>query len=215
MRVMAFNGSPRPGWNTATLLTEVLAGAASCGATTELVHLQEFESRGCTSCFACKRRSPHPARGCTRRDGLTPLLRQAAEADALVLGSPIYLGTITGLMKSFFERLVFPYLSYDTAYSSLFPRRIRTAFLYTMNLDETAMANRGYPLHINSNQDYLSRVFGPCESLCCCDTMQFEDYSRMAADRFDPVHKAQRRAEQFPRDREAAFALGTRLAAAV
>jgi len=39
MKVMAFNGSPRKKWNTATLLEQALEGAASQGAKTELIHL--------------------------------------------------------------------------------------------------------------------------------------------------------------------------------
>jgi multimeric flavodoxin WrbA len=39
MKVMAFNGSPRKKWNTATLLEKALEGAASQGAETELIHL--------------------------------------------------------------------------------------------------------------------------------------------------------------------------------
>lgn len=213
MQVIAFNGSPRKGWNTATLLEAVLAGAASQGAEVEMVHLYDLQYQGCASCFACKTRAHPPERGCTRRDGLTELLGRAARADALVLGSPIYLGTVTGEMKSFFERLVFPYLAYDGSYSSLFPRRIRTAFVYTMNLGEAAMVERGYPIHLDSNARYLGRMFGSCETLCSTDTCQFEDYGRMAADGFDAAHKQRRRAEQFPKDRAAAFALGVRLAA--
>jgi len=37
--VIAFNGSPRKNWNTATLLQKALEGASSEGAETELVHL--------------------------------------------------------------------------------------------------------------------------------------------------------------------------------
>lgn len=35
MRVLAFNGSPRKQWNTATLLAKALEGAASQGAETD------------------------------------------------------------------------------------------------------------------------------------------------------------------------------------
>jgi hypothetical protein len=38
MKVIAFNGSPRKKWNTATLLEKALEGAASQGAETELIH---------------------------------------------------------------------------------------------------------------------------------------------------------------------------------
>ena len=54
MKVMAFNGSPRKKWTTATLLSKALEGAASKGAKTELIHLYHLNFKGCISCFACK-----------------------------------------------------------------------------------------------------------------------------------------------------------------
>jgi multimeric flavodoxin WrbA len=56
MNVMAFNGSPKKKWNTATLLEKALEGAASQGAETELIHLYDLDFKGCISCFACKTR---------------------------------------------------------------------------------------------------------------------------------------------------------------
>jgi multimeric flavodoxin WrbA len=49
---MAFNGSPRKKWNTATLLERALEGAGSQGAKTELIHLYDIDYKGCISCFA-------------------------------------------------------------------------------------------------------------------------------------------------------------------
>ena len=43
------------------------------------------------------------------------------------------------------------------------------------------------------------------------DTLQFEDYSKYVAPRFDPAHKAARRKEVFPQDCRKAFELGARL----
>ena len=40
---------------------------------------------------------------------------------------------------------------------------------------------------------FLTRTFGDSESLCCCDTLQFEDYSQYVAPRFNPELKAKRR----------------------
>jgi multimeric flavodoxin WrbA len=54
VKVMAFNGSPRKKWNTATLLEKALEGASSQGAETELIHLYDLDHKGCISCFACK-----------------------------------------------------------------------------------------------------------------------------------------------------------------
>ena len=121
-RVIAINGSPRKTWNTTTLLENALRGAESAGAKTELVHLYDLEYKGCTSCFACKLKDGKSYGICAMNDDLTPILERIAEADAFILGSPVYLGTATGEMRSFLERLVFPYLVYDREHSSLFPK---------------------------------------------------------------------------------------------
>lgn len=52
MTIIGINGSPRKKWNTATLLTKALEGAASQGADTELVHLYDLAFKGCMICFA-------------------------------------------------------------------------------------------------------------------------------------------------------------------
>ena len=43
------------------------------------------------------------------------------------------------------------------------------------------------------------------------DTLQFDDYSKVVAEAFDPAAKKQRREQVFPRDCDAAFDLGARL----
>src|SRR5208282_5915004 len=104
MKVIAFNGRPRKKWNTATLLEKALEGAASLGAETELVHLYDLNYKGCTSCMACKLKAGKSYGKCALRDGLTPVLEKIPKVDAMVLGSPIYFGTVTGAMRSFIER---------------------------------------------------------------------------------------------------------------
>ena len=51
MTIIGINGSPRKNWNTATLLTNALEGAASQGAETEIVHLYDLDFKGCTTPF--------------------------------------------------------------------------------------------------------------------------------------------------------------------
>ncbi|HEX9082054.1 MAG TPA: flavodoxin family protein, partial [Holophagaceae bacterium] len=95
MKAIAINGSPRKKWNTATLLEKALAGAKSKGARTELVHLYELDYKGCISCFACKKIGGRGYGRCAVKDELTPILKAAAEADVLFLGSPVYFSTET------------------------------------------------------------------------------------------------------------------------
>ena len=212
MKVMAINGSPRKKWNTAMLLEKALEGAASQGAETELIHLYDLDFKGCTSCFACKLKGGKSYGKCAMRDGLTPVLDRLSRADAFVLGSPIYFGTVSGEMRSFMERLFFPYLTYTRPPGSLFGRKISTAFIYTMNVSEELMKQHGYPVHIGLNEGVLTRIFGQVESLCAFETLQFADYDKMVFSYFDPEERRERRKTVFPEDCRKAFALGARLA---
>ncbi|MCX6690262.1 MAG: flavodoxin family protein [Methanoregula sp.] len=209
--IIAINGSPRKKWNTAMLLEKALEGAASQGRETELIHLYDLDFKGCTSCFACKLKGGKSYGRCAVRDGLTTVLDGIHDADALILGSPIYFGTVTGEMRSFMERLLFPYLVYTNPPSSLFERKIHTAFIYTMNVSEQQMKEYGYPLLIAANAHVLSRTFGHSESLYAFETLQFEDYDKVVFSYFDPAARRERRKTVFPEDCRRAFELGVRL----
>ena len=58
----------------------------------------------------------------------------------------------------------------------------------------------------------LGMIFGESEYMCCHDTYQFDDYSKVLATRFDPVRKKQKRDEVFPQDCQKAYEMGVRLA---
>ncbi|MBT0664999.1 flavodoxin family protein [Geobacter pelophilus] len=212
MKIIAINGSPRKKWNTATLLEKALEGAATQGAETELVHLYDLDFKGCISCFACKTRGGKSYGTCAMKDGLTPVLQKIANADALVIGSPIYFGSVTGETRSFMERLLFQYLTYTVPYGTLFPRRIKTGFIYTMNVTEERSKEFGYEYFYKSNERYMQLMLGTVESLCSFDTCQVDDYSKVVIESFDPVHKAQRHEEVFPQDCQRAYEMGARLA---
>jgi multimeric flavodoxin WrbA len=212
MKVMAFNGSPRKKWNTATLLEKALEGAASQEAETELIHLYDLDFKGCISCFACKTKGGESYGRCAVQDDLTPVFSKIEEADAIILGSPIYFGTVSGEMKSFMERLLFPNLTYTDPPGSLFPHRIKTGFIYTMNVTEDQMKEWGYLQLFNHHERILKMIFGASEYMCSFDTYQFDDYSKVVAGRFDPEKKAKRRQEVFPVDCQLAFDMGVRLA---
>lgn len=211
MRVIAFNGSPRKKWNTATLLTHALEGAAAQGAQTELIHLYDVSYTGCISCFACKRKGSERSAICAVQDGLVQPLARAVEADAILIGAPCYIGAVTGMMQAFLERLVFPFIAYDGAHSTLFPRTIRTGGIYTFGADEARVRQLGFDQPIAVHERVLTRVFGSFESLLVTDTYQFDDYAQYEAAGMDVAHKTQRRQEVFPGDCQKAFDLGTRL----
>jgi multimeric flavodoxin WrbA len=214
MNVIGINGSPRKQWNTATLVAKALEGAAAQGATTELFHLYDLDFKGCKSCLACKIRGGKSYGKCVLNDDLAPVLEKIAAADALVIGSPIYFGTVTGETRSFLERLLFPYLTYTVPYGTLFPKKIKTGFIYTMNVPEEMSKEYGYEQIFTTNERYMQMLLGSAESLCAFDTCQVDDYSKVVIESFDPIHKARRRAEVLPVECQRAFELGKRLSGA-
>ena len=142
MKAIAINGSPRKGWNTDLLLQEALRGAADAGAETELIQLSDLTFSGCRSCFACKRAGAETGR-CMWKDDLQPVLDKILAADAVFMGSPIYLGNVSGMMYCLMERLDFSLLSYDDYSKRLFQGHVNSCFFFTMNAPKI-YANTAY-----------------------------------------------------------------------
>ncbi|MCO5381530.1 MAG: flavodoxin family protein [Methanosarcina barkeri] len=210
MKMIAINGSPRKKWNTATLLEKALEGAASEGAETELINLYDLDFKGCKSCFSCKEKGGKSFARCSIKDELTPVLERLEDADAVILGSPIYLGNSTGEMRSFMERYIFPYITYSIDIQTYYPKNIPVGYIYTMNITEDLFEAFGLRKVIELNENFAKRIFGYSESLYSTNTYQFDDYSKYVADKYDPVEKAKRRKEVFPQDCQKAFDMGAR-----
>ena len=210
MKVIAINGSPRKNWNTDTLLKKALDGAASAGAETEMVYLYDLKFRGCVSCLACKlKKEPRPNR-CVLRDDLTAVLDKVHEADAVILGSPIYFSEVTGEMRSFFERFLFQYLNYDDYTKPLSPGK-RVGLVFTMNCPESRFDEIGYPVIFQRYESWMKLFFGHCETLLSTDTLQAKDYSRYHLGLWDADAKRQRHETVFPQDCQKAYELGVKL----
>ena len=216
MKILAINGSARNNGNSAQLLHAAMEGAVAAlpegTAETHFVGLYSLNFTGCRSCFACKRIGAKTYGTCAVRDGLTPLLQEASEADVVLLGSPIYFGYISGMMHCFLERFIFPYYVYDDARSSIAPKHMQVGCIYSMNLTETAMEKLEYRKRIWLIENFMSRIIAPPESLYVNDTFQFPDYSKYVSPTFDPEKKRRRREEHFPIDLDNARSLGRKLA---
>ena len=108
------NGSPRKNWNTAMMLKEARKGAESVGADTEYIDLFDLSFTGCRACLACKRKEAERCK-CFWKDDLSPVIDRIFAADALIIGSPVYLGDITSQVHALIERLHFCVLRYITS----------------------------------------------------------------------------------------------------
>jgi multimeric flavodoxin WrbA len=209
MKVLAINGGPRKQWNTATLLNKALEGAESQGAETEIIHLYDLNFRGCTSCFACRIKDSKSYGKCAMRDDLTSVLEKIDAADAVIIGSPIYLGNVTGEMRSFIERLIFPLIEYTNT-PTIKRKNIHTGLIYTMNITDDLLKSMNLDKQLEHNEMLLRRFFSDSETIFVTDTYQFEDYSKVVSDKFDYEAKLKRRQEIFPKDCEKAFDMGVR-----
>ncbi len=211
MKVIAFNGSPRKTWNTATLLQRALDGAASVGAETELVHLYDLKMTGCKSCFSCKLAGgKNYGKHCVIKDDLYPYWEKIENADAIILGSPIYIGNLTSQMRGLIERLLYPYAEYDANHTRTFPKTVPVGIIYTMNVSAEQFKTEPYGLSFV--EDSLALTCGPVEKLYSFETFQFTDYSKYVCPIFDPEERARIRKERWPIDCQNAFEMGARLA---
>ena len=160
----------------------------------------------------CKTRGSKSYGKCAVNDELKKIINKIEESDAVIFGSPIYLGSVTGEMRSFMERLIYPYLTYNNPPRSLFPNKINTGYIYTMNITKEQLEGSGYELLFKTYEYYLKTIFGSSESLFSFDTYQFKDYSKIVNERFDPIKKAKTRRDIFPLDMQDAFDMGVRFA---
>jgi len=166
--------------------------------------------KGCQACFSCKKRGGKSYGKCAHIDGMTPLYGKIERADAILLGSPIYFGTVSSGTKMFIERL-FPYFTYKD-YSSLFPRKIPVGLICTLGAGD--QEEKVFRPQIQFNQMILSMLLGPAELLVSTDTVHVKDYSEIVADALEARlgQKLEHQRTVFPLDCEKAFEMGARFA---
>ncbi|MGI9490758.1 MAG: flavodoxin family protein [Geminicoccaceae bacterium] len=100
MRTLCLLGSPRRECNSDALAERFTRQAEQFGAPVETVVLSALSYSGCQNLFRCKRDLDH----CGLRDDLTPVLEAVAEAQVLVLASPVYFTSVTGQLKLALDR---------------------------------------------------------------------------------------------------------------
>jgi multimeric flavodoxin WrbA len=207
-KIMIIDGGPRKNFNTASMLQKFAEGATSVSSDIEVktVRLYDLDYKGCMSCMACKIKG-RASNVCKFKDALTPILEEIAQADGLVLGSPIYFGQITGQMQAFLERLSFPWLSYND-YSMTAPKKMPVVLMETMN---------GLPDN-NNSQGYgpmeycITSALGEPEHINAYNTYQVKNYDRFELAAFSESAKRQYRDEHWEQDLQKAYDAGKRMA---
>lgn len=110
MKALLINGSPRPNGCTFTALTELANTLEAEGIETEIVHVGNKDIRGCIACRRCHSTGSNK---CVFDDIVNEVAPKLAEADAFVIGAPVYFGSPAGGAISFMDRLFFSTLNID------------------------------------------------------------------------------------------------------
>lgn len=135
MKVLMINGSPRPDGNTKIALLEMGRIFKKEGVEFEIFDLGRREVHGCVACYYCKSHE-----GCAFDDGVAELSKKLCEADALVIGSPVYYASANGTLISLLDRLF---------YSTGFDKRMKVGA-------SVVVARRG---GLSSSFDQLNKYF--------------------------------------------------------
>ena len=105
MKVLMINGSPHQKGNTAIALGEIAKQLEKKGIESEIVWIGNKPVRGCIACGQCI------AKGngrCVFDDDIcNSLSEKFAEANALIVGSPVYYGQPNGILMSVIQRAFF------------------------------------------------------------------------------------------------------------
>lgn len=215
MKFYAINSSPRKNFNTAKILDSFLEGIKSVDENieTERINLYDLKYTGCRECYLCKMKNGKFYGTCAFNDDIKDILYNVSHSDGVVFGSPLFLGELNGQMHSFLERLIYPFKIFEKDKPPVMPpKKLRTAFIYTMNVKPEMMKEYNYPEHLKPTQDWLEFVFGyKPEILYVNNTYQYTDYSRYVADFWDVEDKQKWYYTQFPKDLQTAYEMGRKI----
>lgn len=102
MKVLVINGSPHLNGCTDRALREVERTLADNGIEVERVDIGTKDIRGCIGCNYCRQHGR-----CVFNDAVNETAPKLAEADGLIVGSPVYYAGCNGQALSFLDRLFY------------------------------------------------------------------------------------------------------------
>ena len=100
MKIIGFIASPRKEGNTAWVVNKILEGAKEKGADIQAWNSCELDIKPCKGCLSCTQLDR-----CVINDDMQKLYNALSQSDALVLGSPVYMGQMSAQAKIFTDRL--------------------------------------------------------------------------------------------------------------
>jgi len=99
VKAIGIVGSPRKNGNTEILTRHTLKAIEEEGVKTELIRLAGLDIKPCNACMVCKKEER-----CPIDDDLWPIYTKMKKADAIILASPVYFGSVSAQMKALMDR---------------------------------------------------------------------------------------------------------------
>ncbi len=99
MKIVVFNGSPRTGGNTESLLWEALRPIEYAGHDVAKFNLNEMSIKPCQDCGGCEGTGV-----CVWKDDMTLITPAIREAERIILASPIFFFGVSAQAKTMIDR---------------------------------------------------------------------------------------------------------------
>ncbi|MCK4436553.1 flavodoxin family protein [bacterium] len=127
MKVLGINGSPRIGGNTDILLDKVLEGAKAKGARIEKVVLNTLKFSPCQEC-----QDTRDDGTCLIEDDMQALYKKIEKADAIILASPIFFGSLSAQTKMMIDRFQCLWRAKYILKKDVFKRKKRSGYFLSV-----------------------------------------------------------------------------------
>ncbi len=118
---------------TTFMVNNFIDGAKHAGANVEYFKLKNYNIKQCTGCYTCWTKTPG---ACIYKDDMTMFRKKYREADLVIFASPLYIFNVTGILKTFMDRLLpimQPYMlmnkNGDIAHPDRFPENGEQGFM--------------------------------------------------------------------------------------
>lgn len=102
MKILVWNGSPRPKGHTAKMVEEFAKGACQKGHDVHVVPICSKRIGGCLACEGCH---VQKSRICVQKDDMQSIYPLLDEADMLVLASPVYYHSFSAQLQCAIQRI--------------------------------------------------------------------------------------------------------------
>jgi len=149
-RILIINGSERVNGNTDTIIKNLLKGAENTDTNIKYYVLRNKNIKGCNGCYYC-----YDNDICAIKDDMQDIYDDIQKSDLVILASPMYWWGVTGLMKTFIDRL---YLYYPKRNGHLVAGK-KLLLVLPMNVNEKQHGRETYLSEIEPIQMTSKYIF--------------------------------------------------------